>query len=54
LFQEGGFLENAKESEEIEDIQPLDMTVSDSEASIANDQNISVAAKLIDDDICET
>jgi hypothetical protein len=53
LFQ-GEFLENAKESEEIAGIQPLDMTVSDSEASIANDQNISVAAKLTDDDIYET
>jgi hypothetical protein len=43
-----------KSAEEIVDIQPHDMTVCSFEASVAIDENISVAFSLTEDDICQT
>jgi hypothetical protein len=53
-FKHRGCSKEGKESEKTVDTKPSDMIVGDFEASIATDQNISVAAKLTEDDMCET
>lgn len=52
-FKHGGFSKQAPESEDTADIRPLDMTVDEFQEWMEIDEDIIVAARPTEDDVCE-